>query len=502
MSSHSHKYSPGSFKIAFIGAGSIGFTRKLVGDILSVPEFADLHIALMDVSAHNLSMVEQLVRRDIKANGRDRVRISTTLDQREAVSGARYVFCTARVGGLSALALDIEVPLRYGVDQCIGDTLCAGGIMYGQRGIPVILSICKDIREVSEPCCRFFNYSNPMAMLTWAANRYGGVPTVGLCHGVQGGHTQIADVLGIPAKELEYRAAGINHQTWYIQLLHQGRDVSGDLLEAYKNHPIYHKTEKVRIEMLRWFGYFSTESNGHLSEYVPWFRKRPEEIHDWIDMDSWINGETGGYLRLSRESRAWFEEDFPRWLQEPPECYEAATRSTEHGSYILEGLETSRVYRGHFNVENRGCIGNLPPDSCVEVPGFVDRTGIHIPIVGNLPLGCAAVCNASISVQRLSVEAAVQGDDQLLRQAMMMDPLVGAVCTPPEIAQMVDDLLISQAEWLPQYGKSIAEAREKAGSELRLPTRDWQGAARLPIRSVEELRREDTSKTYKREGRG
>ena len=279
-----------SFKVAFIGAGSIGFTRKLVGDILTVPEFAGIELAFMDISEQNLSMVERLVRRDLEANGLHRVRLTGTLDQREAVSGARYVFCTARIGGLPAFATDIEVPLRYGIDQCVGDTLCAGGIMYGQRGIPVILALCKDIREAAEPGCRFFNYSNPMAMLTWAANRYGGVPTVGLCHGVQGGHTQIADALGIPADELDYRAAGINHQTWYIQLLHRGRDVSGELLAAYERHPVYRETEKVRIEMLRRFGCYSTESNGHLSEYVPWFRKRPDEIRDWIDMSSWDPG--------------------------------------------------------------------------------------------------------------------------------------------------------------------------------------------------------------------
>ena len=317
MSSDQSPSDSTSFKVAFIGAGSIGFTRKLVGDILTVPEFSGIDIAFMDISEQNLSMVERLVRRDIEANGRDGVRLTGTLDQREAVSGARYVFCTARIGGLPAFATDIEVPLRYGIDQCVGDTLCAGGIMYGQRGIPVILALCKDIREAADPGCRFFNYSNPMAMLTWAANRYGRVPTVGLCHGVQGGHTQIADALGIPAAELDYRAAGINHQTWYIQLLHRGRDVSGELLAAYERHPVYRDTEKVRIEMLRRFGCYSTESNGHLSEYVPWFRKRPEEIRDWIDMRSWILGETGGYLRLSTERRDWFEEDFPHWMAEP-----------------------------------------------------------------------------------------------------------------------------------------------------------------------------------------
>ena len=481
-----------SFKIAFIGAGSIGFTRKLLGDLLTVPEFASLEVALSDISAHNLDMIRQLAERDIRANGLDRIKLSATTDRREAIAGARYVFCTVRVGGIEAFATDIDVPLRYGIDQCVGDTLSAGGVMYGQRGIPVILGICRDIREVAEPGCRLFNYANPMAMLTWAANDHGGVATIGLCHGVQGGHRQIAEVLGVPQQELDIIAAGINHQTWYVQLRHHGKDMTGELLAAYERHPKYRETEKVRIDMLRRFGYYSTESNGHLSEYVPWYRKRPGEIRDWISLDTWIHGETGGYLRVCTEKRNWFEEDFPRWMAAPPMQFTPAERSSEHGSYIVEGLETGRAYRGHFNVKNNGAIANLPDDAVVEVPGYVDGNGINIPLVGDLPLGCAAVCNASIAVQRLAVAAAVIGDDTLLRQAMLLDPLVGAVATPPEVWQLVDDMLLAQRQWLPQYGDAIAaaEARLNSGG-VRLPTREWEGAARLEVRSVEQLRAGD-----------
>ncbi|MBN2221795.1 MAG: alpha-glucosidase/alpha-galactosidase, partial [Vallitaleaceae bacterium] len=241
-------------------------------------------------------------------------------------------------------------------------------------------------------------------------------------------------------------------------------------------------------DMLRRFGYFSTESNGHLSEYVSWYRKRPNEIKDWIDLSVWINGETGGYLRICTEGRNWFETDFPNWMKEAPYEYLQEKRSHEHGSYIIEGLETGRIYRGHFNVVNQGTISNLPDDAIVEVPGYVDRNGINIPKVGNLPLGCAAVCNASISVQRLAVEAAVSGDDLLLRQAMMMDPLVGAVCTPPEIWQMVDEMLIAEEQWLPQYGEAIKGAKDRWAQGNLLPTKSgYVGAARLHTKTVEEM---------------
>jgi alpha-galactosidase len=438
-------------KMAFIGAGSVGFTRKMVADILTVPELQDTEIALMDIDGSNLDMIYHVLDRDIAANGLNRVRLTRTTKRREALEGAKYIFSFARVGGLDAFALDVEIPLKYGVNQCVGDTICAGGIMYGQRTIPVILDICRDIREAAEPDALFLNYSNPNAMNTWAANTYGGVRTLGLCHGVQHGHAQIAEVLGLPVSEVDIICAGINHQTWYIQVLHKGKDMRGKLLEGFRKHPEYRKQEKVRIDILEKFGYYSTESNGHLSEYLPWYRKRPGEIDRWIDYSLWIHGEPGGYLRVCREARAKFEEEAKEYQTMEPSKYSPENRSTEHGSHIIEALETGRVYRGHFNVINRGAIANLPADSVVEVPGYVDGNGISIPLVGDLPFPCAAICGQSIAVQRLSVEAAVEGDPVKLKQAMLLDPLVGAVCNPPEVWAMADEMLKAQSRWLPQY---------------------------------------------------
>ncbi|MDQ6418539.1 alpha-glucosidase/alpha-galactosidase [Paenibacillus sp. LHD-117] len=478
-----------SFKITFIGAGSIGFTRGLLRDLLSVPAFAGIEVAFTDISEQNLRMVTELCQRDIDENGL-RIRIHATTDRREALQGAKYVICTIRVGGLEAFATDVDIPLKYGVDQCVGDTLSAGGIMYGQRGIAEMLNICRDIRECASEDVLLLNYANPMAMLTWACNKYGGVRTVGLCHGVQGGHWQIATAFGLQKREVDIICAGINHQTWYISIKHEGEDLTGKLLEAFEKHEDFSRTEKVRIDMLRRFGYYSTESNGHLSEYVPWYRKRPEEIGDWIDLGSWINGETGGYLRVCTEGRHWFETDFPNWMKDPAFEYKQEKRGEEHGSYIIESLETGRVYRGHFNVVNNGIISNLPDDAIIESPGYVDRNGISMPTVGNLPLGPAAVCNVSISVQRLAVEAAVSGDDRLLRQAFMMDPLVGAVCNPKEIWQMVDEMLVAQEQWLPQYGDAIEAAKKRLEEGPLLPTRDYKGAARLKVKTVEEMKQD------------
>ena len=489
-----------AIKVAVIGAGSVGFTRGISRDILTVPELQDTHFAYHDINEHNLDMVAQLMKRDIAENGISAT-VNTTLSRREALEGANYVLSFVRVGGLEAFATDVDIPLKYGVDQCVGDTLGPGGIMYAQRGIPALLGFCKDIREVADPKCLFLNYSNPMAMLTWACNKYGGVNTVGLCHGVQGGHWQIASCIEgwarkhghigpegkVAKKDVDIICAGINHQTWYIQVRWRGMDMIPHLLEAFEMHPEFQKTEKVRIDMLKRFGYYSTESNGHLSEYVPWYRKRPSEIMEWIDMGSWINGETGGYLRVCTEGRRWFEHDFPNWMEAPANEFTAEKRGEEHGSYIIESLETGRVYRGHFNVVNKGIITNLPDDAVIEAPGYVDRNGISMPVVGDLPLGCAAVCNTSISVQRLGVEAAVHGDPNLLKQAIMLDPLTGAVCNPPEIWQMADELLVAGEEWLPQYSAGIAEAKSRLETGPLVPTRDYQGAARLPVKTLEEM---------------
>ena len=369
-----------SFKLTIIGAGSLTFARTLFTDIMSVKELRNIEVAFTDINPDNLDRVTRLCQRDLEANGIP-TKIFATTDRREALKGARYIVNCVRIGGLEAFETDIDIPLKYGVDQCVGDTLCVGGIMYGQRGIAAVLDFCRDIREVAEPNALLLNYSNPMAMLTWACIKYGGVRTLGLCHGEIHGEMQIADVLGVKdRKELDVICAGLNHQTWYLSVKHSGQEMIGRLLEGFEKHPEYSRTEKVRIDVLKRFGYYSTESNGHLSEYVAWYRKRPGEIERWIDLSSWINGETGGYLRETWENRNWFETEYPRLMAEPPKRYDGSERSSEHGSYIIEALETGRTYRGHFNVMNHGAISNLPDECVVEVPCYVDGNGISVPV--------------------------------------------------------------------------------------------------------------------------
>ena len=243
----------------------------------------------------------------------------------------------------------------------------------------------------------------------------------------------------------------------------------------------------MRIDVLKRFGVYSTESNGHLSEYLPWYRKRPEEIRRWIDMSEWIHGETGGYLRHCIELRNWFETEYPAELEAAKKPLDPALRTDEHASHIIEALETGRVYRGHFNVKNNGLIENLAADAIVELPGFVDRFGLNMVAGLRLPLACAATCTASINVQRMAVEAAVTGDVDLLKLAVLHDPLVGAVCTPDEVWRMVDEMLVAQSKWLPQYARAMDGARKRLASA---PARasEREGAATRPVRSAQEIR--------------
>lgn len=512
-----------AIRIAMIGAGSVGFTVKLMRDILAVPELADTTFAFTDISQRNLDMVAQLCERDIKASKLP-AKIEATTDRRRAIAGADYVLCMIRQGGLEAFQTDVDIPLKYGVDQCVGDTICAGGIMYAQRTIPALLDFCKDIREVAQPDALFLNYSNPMAMNTWACNKYGKVNTIGLCHGVQGAHWQIAHCveiwakrngllpkdyatpghpakhrwgitdfpIGLHRKEVDVICAGINHQTWFTQVKFRGQDVTHLLPQMFDLHPDFVQTEKVRIDVLKRFGYYSTESNGHLSEYLPWYRKRTSEINKWIDLSSWINGETGGYLRVCTEGRNWFDTDFPNWLKEEPKPITPQGRSEEHGSYIIESLETGRTYRGHFNVINNNHITNLPNGCVIEIPGYVDANGINMPVIGDLPLACAATCSASVRVQQMGVEAAVHGDVNMLKLAMLHDPLVGAVCNPEEVWQMTDEMLVAQRQWLPNYKPADIDAaaarlaaHEKSGTRVKLL--NTQGAARIHTKTVAEM---------------
>jgi alpha-galactosidase len=454
-------------KIAMIGAGSLGFTNRLVADILTIPEFQDTEFRFMDINPEGLEMAANVCRKMISTHNLPAT-IHATLNRKEAIQGADYVMSFVRVGGLEAFEHDIQIPLKYGVDQCVGDTLGPGGIFYALRTIPVLLDIAADVRETA-PGALFINYSNPMAMNCWALRRAGGVRVIGLCHGVQHGHNQIAQALGLPAKEVDFICAGINHQTWYIQVSYKGMDMLPFILPGFEKDAQLSKIEPLRIDVMRRFGYYSTESNGHLSEYLPWYRKDMQKAAKYFYLDDWAGGQTGGYLRAIKDAADDYHRDYSKFLSGEKEYVKFGERSSEHASYIIEGLETGRRYRGHFNVGNSGFITNLPAGCTVEIPCYVDANGISPTWVGELPKALAATCRASISVQEMAVEGALKGDREMVKLAVLHDPLTAAVCTPEEVWAMCDEMFEALAPWLPQFngeGRTWGEIPLPAGGKL------------------------------------
>lgn len=473
-------------RVAMIGAGSAKFARRLTRDILCVPELRDTEFRLTDIHEDRLEIAQKLLERDIEGNDMPAT-VHATLDRREALEGADFVINMIRAGGIEAFKNNVEIPLKYGVDQCIGDTLGPGGLMYGQMEIPPTLEFCADMADVAKPGAMMLNYANPNAMLTWAVLDETDVPCVGLCHGVQHTAAQLAEVLGVPPEELAYSAGGINHMTWFTELRHQGRDLLDQVMDAYENHPIG-EAEKVRLDLLRRTGYYATESSGFLSEMTPWYRKGPDITPDWVTMsENHHLGETAGGLRFNTEQRQWVDHDAPNWLDLPVEPITPEERTEEHASYIIEAMVTGKPYRGHFNVKNHGTIPNMSSDAVVEVPGYADAHGISIPRYGELPPICAAMCESNVSAQRLGVQAALAGDAERLKQAFMMDPLTGASLTPPEIWQMVDEMLVANADWLPQYDDAVADAEANLTEDPPPEPENMWPETRRRIKSLEEM---------------
>ena len=435
-------------KIAMIGAGSLVFCKTLMSDFLATPALAGSEYRLMAKTHTRLDKMEAFVNRMIKDNGVNASVVATT-DRREALKDADYVVVMIQAGGVEEFRQDYEIPLKYGVDQCIGDTMGPGGVFRALRHIPALLEIANDMRELC-PKAILFNYANPMAMCCWALGRVEGLQFVGLCHGVQTTMDLIASYTGVPKEEIDYLCAGINHMGWFLRLENNGRDLYPLLKENFEK-PGYYVNEKVRAEVMRHFGYFMTESTGHLSEYLPYFRKNKKALDLYCDEPA-FGGETGAYYKYC----AMLAEKFAKTDPLSIESTELGPRSAEYCSHIIEARETGVPFRFNGNIRNDGYISNLPQGCCVEVPIYADRTGLNATVVGNLPVQCAALNMSNVQVQGLVVEASFTGDPELVMNAVAMDPLTASVLTLHEIREMVAEMLEAEAAWLPQFaGKKL-----------------------------------------------
>lgn len=434
-------------KISIIGAGSIVFTKTILLDILA-SNLTGIEFCLMDPIEEKIESVKNFADKVIQENKLS-AKVTLTTSQRVAIQGADYVISTFQIGGLQATILDYEIPMKHGVDQCIGDTLSPGGVFRALRSIPVAMNLAKDIEELS-PKALLLNYVNPMSMVCFALGKTN-INFVGLCHGVQVSLDLIAGYCGVPKKEITFINAGINHMSWFIKLEHDGSDLYPILRERFEE-PEYYVNDKVRGEVLRHFGYFMTESTGHLSEYLPYFRKNKKALDLYCNEPA-FGGESGAHVKWSKVvAKKLSEVDI---LKNEPTGI--PPRSIEYGSYIIEAMETGMPFHFHGNVINQGMITNLPDDCCVEIPVFADANGINKVKVGDLPMQCAALNISNINVHRLTVEAALSGDVEIIMHALALDPLTSAVLTLKEIRDMASEMLESQRKWLPQFeGKNIS----------------------------------------------
>lgn len=426
-------------KIAFIGAGSVVFARRLLLDLFSFPELRDSKVALMDIDSERLEIITEWTQSLVSNKGFPAV-IESTLDRRRALDGADYVIIMIQVGGLEAFELDIQIPLSFGIDQTVGDTLGPGGVFRGLRTIPVFLDICRDMEELC-PNALLINYSNPMAINCWGMNEGSRIANVGLCHSVQGTAWQLSTYVGVPLEEISYWVAGINHMAWFLRFERGGEDLYPALRKAMNDPEIFQK-DKVRFEIMRHFGYFVTESTHHMSEYVPWFRKRPELIEEFVT-PRW------DYLQICKGNWAPHYEAIRKEARGEEEV--TIDCSHEYGIHIIHSMETNQPRRINGSVRNDGLITNLPDGCCVEVPILVDNSGLHPCFVGDLPAQCASLNRLNVNVQELAVQAALEGNREKARMAIALDPLTGALLDLRQIDSMVAQMFEAEKEWLPQF---------------------------------------------------
>ena len=431
-------------RICFVGAGSVVFTTQLLRDLLSYDDLGELHIALHDIDADRLETARLTAEQVARRLGRP-VGLSAHTDRRAALEGVDVAITMIQVGGLAATKIDFEVPARFGLRQTIGDTLGVGGVYRALRTFPVVRDIAADMAAVC-PDAWLLNYTNPMAMnVWWLAEVAPALRSVGLCHSVYWTVDGLCDIIGVPVAEVDYRAAGVNHQAWLLQWQRNGEDLYPMLRERIAADEQLRR--RVRVDLFQRLGYYPTETSEHSSEYVPWYLHHDEEI-------ARLRISVGDYVQISEDNvrqyeaaRATLAAGGELDLGDPEEV-------AEYAPQVIHSLVTGTQRTIHANVANRGLIDNLPVGAGVEVPATVDRLGVHPQAMGSLPPQCAALNRSFLNVAELTVRAALAEDRTMVRQAVMLDPNAAATLTLPQLDALCDELAAAHAaagDYLPAW---------------------------------------------------
>ncbi len=473
-------------KVTIVGAGGYVFPIRLCVDIVSQAALCDCTISLYDIHEGRLNATKGRIERMVQTHSLP-TQIEATTDRAEALRGADFVIVAFQVGSVDAYKFDVEIPRKYGLDQCVGDTLGPGGVFRGLRSIAAFQEICATMQEVC-PDALVLQYANPMAINCWAINNMG-IKVVGLCHSVQGTTKMLAHRAGLPYEECNFKCYGINHQAWITEFKHRGKDVYPLIKETMlqQNPSPFgsqngHKTdgttfeqrgldhqiedeqyyyERVRTEIMRTFGYFQTESSHHAGEYNPWFRKNADTIDAYI----WKRWDYYEISCAHHKAGADTTDDYlEKLITEEPKL------SEEYGARIINAMVTGEPTVIYGNVPNFGAPGsghglvqshlipNLPHNACVEVACLVDANGVQPTAPGPLPAQCAAINRTNINVQELAVIGGMSGDRDAVHHAIALDPLTGALLTLPQIRALVEELFEAEEQWLPQFAPKATSA--------------------------------------------
>ena len=435
-------------KVALIGAGSATFAQTVMTDILSIDGLDVGTFALVDLDSERLELTHAVAEQLIKDTGKTWT-VQATTDRRGVLPGCDYVFNMIEVGGLANVNLDYEIPAKYGVEQCIADTIGPGGIFKYLRTAPSWLAICRDIEHLC-PRALVINYSNPLSALTLMALRATSVQVIGLCQSIVQTAYELSEFVDAPYEQMHYRCAGINHLSWFVTLALDGENVYPRLHRAAEDPNIYER-DPIRFDLMRAFGYFTTESSGHLSEYVPYFRKRKALIEHYTRIQpDCRSGERASRWAINRaEHDQLLREYLERERRGERAFY--LNRSLDAGPSIVEGHALNRPQMIYGNMLNGGMIENLPCDGCVETACVVDGNGIQPLHFGRLPTPLAALDSAHMMLHDLLVQALLEEDREAAVQALLLDPLTSAVCSLAEIRQMFDEMAAAQAAYLPRF---------------------------------------------------
>ncbi|OXL85034.1 alpha-glucosidase/alpha-galactosidase [Paenibacillus sp. SSG-1] len=428
-------------KISIIGAGS-AFTQDIATDILLIEGVEGGTIALVDIDAERLEIARKLVEKIIELSGK-RWNVIASTDRREVIGGSQFVINQIEVGGLQTVRYEYEIPLKYGVNQCIGDTLGPGGLFKTLRTLPSWMDIIRDVEDLC-PDSTILNYTNPMSAVTLLTSRVTSIPVVGLCHSIQNTSRQLAKYAGVPYEDMQWRAGGINHMSWFVELTHEGKDLYPVLRDKIQN-PDLLKKDPVRFDAMKYLGAFVSESSGHFSEYIPYYRKRQSLIDKHCSTG--YNGATGYYA-----------DNWPIWRKENDERIVKQLEgslpielapSNEYAAIIIEAMLKNEPKVIYGNVPNEGLIHNLPGDGIVEVACMVDRNGVNPCRFGSLPEHLAALCRSNMAFFDLAVGAVLNNDKEMARHALMVDPLSAAVCSLDEISGMFEELYEAERDFIP-----------------------------------------------------